>query len=434
MKRITKRDKYIKKESNIVKILVDMATPLDNQNLPPFNAPPSGTYNDTQAFRVLNEALKIPDAIKYLPSFSGNKCSLYDFLNNVDEILDIVKDAEGSPYYNAWLRAIRNKIVDQANDVLNTYGTSLSWAEIRCNLISHYSDKRSETSLIMDLHSLRQNESLETFYSQVIDILTHLTNLSSIHDKNCPEIRKAKSELYNKLCLNVFLAGLRDPIGQVVRSRNPTNIKEAFDFCLREQNIYYTRNQLYGNSKFSKPFQNTPKNNYVKNMSPQQRNSSETYHNNQTPNFKPPINMNNNNQKFNVPQQNAFNNPRFNVPQNNTPNFGQNSQKLPYQQRFSNNANFNQSQRFKFNGQTPMEVDKSGSFNNRYNKPNPFQPSGSKPNYVFEELRNSETYQNLDSYEPNYENIYEEEISATGPENELDEENFPLDCQISENT
>lgn len=49
------------------------------------------------------------------------------------------------------LRTIRNKIVGPANEALNMYGTPSIWENIKQNLITHYSDKRSETLLIRDI-------------------------------------------------------------------------------------------------------------------------------------------------------------------------------------------------------------------------------------------------------------------------------------------
>lgn len=196
--------------------------------------------------RVVNQ-LKIPDAIKDLPTFKGDKNGLYDFIQNVEEILTICRPAcNNNPTYTSIIiRAIRNKIIDDANDVLLMYGTEINWDQIRANLILHYADKRDETSLIRDLHRLSQgSDTVEKFFSRIIDILNTMTNGANINtprDENRLTVITAKQSLYNSMCLSVFLAGLREPMGSMIRAMRPTTLPEAFSFCLKEQNIGYMK-------------------------------------------------------------------------------------------------------------------------------------------------------------------------------------------------
>lgn len=186
-------------------------------------------------------SLKIPDAIKDLPKFEGNPRLLYDFITNVEEILLIVTSINNPTYGRILLRAIRNKIDGPANEVLNMYGTPLEWSQIKANLILHYADKRNETSLIKDLHNLRQlNKSIEQFYSEVIEIYSTIRNHIQIHN-NDPNVVKAKGDLYSEMCLNIFLTGLREPIGSTIRSMKPNSLAEAFANCIKEQNMAYFR-------------------------------------------------------------------------------------------------------------------------------------------------------------------------------------------------
>lgn len=101
-------------------------------------------------------SLTILDAIKDLPKYDGNPRLLFDFIDNVDEILSLLQMTSGTPYGQLLLRGIRNKIVGEANEVLNMYGTRLNWDQIKENLILHYADKRNETSLIKDFHNLKK--------------------------------------------------------------------------------------------------------------------------------------------------------------------------------------------------------------------------------------------------------------------------------------
>lgn len=205
-----------------------------NQSTQPTQGPAT---NQVEIFN----SLRIPDAIKDLPKFDGNQKLLYEFLNNVEEILLYIRGTDNTPYGQILLRAIRNKIEGQANEVLNMYGTPLIWDDIKNNLILHYSDKRTETSLIRDLHNVRQyNKAIEPFYGEIIEIQSSLCNNILIHEKD-PGVINAKKSLYSEMCLNSFLSGLNEPLGSRVRAMQPRSLAEALSCCVKEQNISYQR-------------------------------------------------------------------------------------------------------------------------------------------------------------------------------------------------
>lgn len=223
----------------------------------------SNSINIADVNNIFN-ALKIPDAVKDLPQFNGNPRLLYEFINNVEEILDLMGAINNTPYARIIMRAIRNKVTGQANEVLNMFGTPLDWNQIKTNLILHYSDKRNETSLIRDLHSLRQfSDTVEKFYSKIVEIMSTLNNHLRIHESD-PNVILAKSGLYSEMCLNTFLIGLKEPLGSTVRAMKPSNIQEAFNFCIKEQNSYYMQYTEYNIRPFRSPYvQQTNQNPYT---------------------------------------------------------------------------------------------------------------------------------------------------------------------------
>lgn len=207
--------------------------------------------NASIAMDVFN-SLRIPDAIKDVPTFDGNPRLLFDFINNVEEILSLIPQLNDNiNYKKVIIRSIRNKIIGQANEALNMYGTAIDWEEIRNNLIVHYSDKRNETTLIRDLHQIRQNQcTVETFYSEIIEVLSAMINHVKMHEKNVTVI-EAKLLLYQEMCLNTFLSGLRKPLGSTIRAMRPMKLTDALNFLL-------TRAKLHLFSKFSIPTTHFP--------------------------------------------------------------------------------------------------------------------------------------------------------------------------------
>lgn len=73
------------------------------------------------------------------------------------------------------------------------------------------------------------------------------------------------------MCLNVFLTGLRETIGSIIRAMRPESLPVALSYCLREQNVFYSRSQFQSNNKqtnYSPRQHNHPTNTYIDNSQP----------------------------------------------------------------------------------------------------------------------------------------------------------------------
>jgi hypothetical protein len=398
-------------------------------NMPNENSS-SGSSTPSVPVMDIYNSLRVPDAIKDLPQFNGNPRLLFDFLDNCEEILNFISVASGQPYGQLLLRAIRNKITGPANEVLNMYGTPLIWDEIKNNLILHYADKRNETSLIRDLHKVKQhNSTVEKFYSEIIEIYSSMVNHINIHETDTNVIA-AKKALYQEMSLNSFLTGLKEPLGSTIRAMKPLSLAEAFSFCIKEQNIFYSK------------FEN-------KNLPPQNPTSQNRNFNNQRippriqPNMQRPVYSNNR------PQFSRPFNPQF-IPRQPQQHFAYRNQQ-PF-----NNFSRNNSQTTPQNNPTPMDLGSSQvrNFNQSYNRNTPntnFFRQTRPPNFVSEELFNSverneplsdlqstensttnmknfafemenpsQYVQNLDSF---YENYYPIEENSSNSENYAQESN-----------
>lgn len=313
-----------------------------------------------QQLNTLVNHLKLPDCIKDLPVYKGNRTGLHDFIENVDEIVKLCEELIGrGKIPSTYLRAIRNKIQGEADEVLTMYGTELRWETIKNNLVNHYSDKRNETSLIKDLHSLYQgNDTIERFFSRIIEIQSALITHVKLHDAD-ETVRKAKETLYTEMCLNSFLAGIKEPLGSMIRARKPTNIADAYNLCIAEQNMFYLKNKMTtsstsNNNQYKKPLpplpsrnihlnpqifqnrfeqkQNQP--NYY-NHQPFKPNYNTTFRHNFQPTFKPPAILP---PKISNPEpmdtrsiQEPYKQYSIYPPQNRLPNVNQHSNKFNFQ-------------------------------------------------------------------------------------------------------
>lgn len=181
------------------------------------------------------KALQTPQIIRDLPCFNGDPVKLHSFIRSIDNLIPLIDSARGSAIHIIWIQAIRSKIIGDADNVLELYGTALDWNEIKNNLITHYSDRRDEVSLTKDLVGIKQTGTIEEFYSKVSHIVSLLVNLLNITEEN-PEVKTAKNQFYQQMGLKVFLAGLHHTIGPTIRAQTPKSLKDALRACLDEGN------------------------------------------------------------------------------------------------------------------------------------------------------------------------------------------------------
>ena len=359
---------------------------------------------------------QIVPLINIIQKFNGNPTKLHSFIEAVERVLPLIEQHRNQITYPAWLQAIRSKIVDDADNVLELYGTSVEWEDIKRNLITHYSDRRDEVSLINDLNMLKQTGTVHEFYNNIMHTISLLINLLNI-SRASEETKASKRTLYHDTGLRVFVRGLHNPVGPIIRAQRPANLVEALRLYVEEENNCYGR-QENRNSNYlqpslpPKPLKIQTPNPFLpkpRHIPPQQPmfNSNRLPQQHPFPNYNRPLQ-----QYFNVvnrPQQippNPFNQPppfaQFNhrppYPQNGHPNpfnrWGQGPNPNPFNQRpFERNAFAPRP--VQMARPVPMDVDQSIRSNkinyiNRNSRPN-FGNRG--PHFQFQEVYPHDHYE-----------------------------------------
>lgn len=211
------------------------------------------------------KSLQTPSTLRDIVPFDGNPIKLHQFLKAVDRIMPIMQRASNSPMFDVWMQAIRSKVIGDADTVLELYGTELNWDEIKSNLITHYHDKRDEVSLTRDLFKLSQTNTVQELYESISYIISLLINQLNFNEKDS-NVKTAKQKYYQEIGLKVFVAGLRPPLGPIIRAQQPSTLKEALRFCSEESNYNYVQSSF-------KPQTSSPSNASAvpKHISPQQQ-------------------------------------------------------------------------------------------------------------------------------------------------------------------
>lgn len=81
--------------------------------------------------RDVMDELQIPDGIKLLPTYDGDKELLTRFITSVERVMKLVTNVEKTSYGELLLGVIRDKIVGQADRTLIRERVKLNWVNIK---------------------------------------------------------------------------------------------------------------------------------------------------------------------------------------------------------------------------------------------------------------------------------------------------------------
>jgi len=117
------------------------------------------------------EAIKVIDLVETIPKYEGEAGKLDGFIGAVEQVLSLIKGEEISNIGIIALRAVRSKIIGQADKVLDLDESELNWDQIKKIFITHFKDKRYEQDLIMELTHIKEKKlELETLYTKVMTL------------------------------------------------------------------------------------------------------------------------------------------------------------------------------------------------------------------------------------------------------------------------
>lgn len=198
--------------------------------------------------------------LSIIPNFDGNPNKLYRFISASESILTHYFDKTNlANFQNVLLmNGILNKLEGRAEEVIAINGAD-SWDDIKNTLLQNFGDQRDENCLNQDLVNLRQkpNETPHQFHKRVLHLLNTICNYI---DLRCAEgERHSKRDFFTKQALKTFVAGLKEPLGPMIRAMRPTSLAQAIQFITEEENIKYYQRSNQFNPVFKKPvMQNRP--------------------------------------------------------------------------------------------------------------------------------------------------------------------------------
>jgi len=264
---------------------VEQSTNSNNMDSGNASAPLSPTTSATST--VINTNLNPTDILAFieqLPTFEGHPSNLDKFITSAEELLFLIRSVDKTPYGQLLLRAVRNKIVGKADDALTLCDTRLNWDDIKTNLKRLYTSKRTEAMILREIQTLPNDLTMGKLFYSIIKMRNELITIAKDMDTTGNALA-TKRTLYDDICLNAFIIGLKDPLRTIIRIRNPDTIEKAYEYGQMEQSFFFqnSNRQVEGRRRdnptdrgrpYPKNNQQEPKlsNNNGRNISHQQTN------------------------------------------------------------------------------------------------------------------------------------------------------------------
>lgn len=352
--------------------------------------------------------------LNMIPEFNGQTELLPRFLEISEKLVKkFYNTVDVTDFQNEYLMSsILAKVKGEAAVNISSCVIN-NWNDLKVALLNAYADKRDIYTLTIEMVEYKQeNESPFDFYTRIQQILNLQTSYIATHSEGNESVLLVN--YHRQLALRVLLRGLKDPLGSLMRTKNPGDLNSALnmltnDFQLETSHVKITK------PKFSnhKPVQNIQNKTGLQNRFIR-------------PNYQPQL------QLTNFPQNSQFTQRKFYPNQNAGPSTAQNV--------------FRPNQSNILPKPVPMSVSTTNTFKpgqNSHIQNRPYRPNNNyfknntniRPNYVVEELFNIDDQPSVelpddDRYDETVENSQQEFFQEIASENECVELNDPNSDQI----
>lgn len=221
------------------------------------------------------DGLSVPDPIKIIPNYAGEPKLLIPWIDSVDQKLTYCKNLIGDPAAVAiamplWTGIIRDRIINEANDVLIRNQTRLDWEEIKNDLREELGDKRDLATLCSKISQLKQsyNQDLTLFYNECKKLLADINAKLLINDETA-SCAKILMKNYETMIVNAFIDGLSENLSSLTRIYRPKQLSEAYQCALEQHNAIQRRRDKFTFRNNNPPFRPTiPSQPYLQRSSP----------------------------------------------------------------------------------------------------------------------------------------------------------------------
>lgn len=214
-------------------------------------------YLGTLVSKNESDPFRIPDPIKSLPPYDGNRRQLAAWLRSAESTFDLFSNVSISKK-RMYLQAIMNKLEGKARDTICLAGEIDTFEEFKTILMDALGD-RQELSTYKS--QLWQNKMLEgmtiyNYYQKTKEIVQNIKTLSK-QNETFRTHWEAINLFIDQDALAAFVTGLRKPYFGYAQAARPKDIEEAYAFLCK-----FTSNEKASlkTRQFTQNAQKTPPN------------------------------------------------------------------------------------------------------------------------------------------------------------------------------
>lgn len=210
---------------------------------------------------------RIPDPIKSLPTYDGNRRQLSAWISTAKNTLEAFKAHVTEVQFNMYTTAVLNKIEGKAKDILCLAGNPQHFDDVADILTNAIGDRQELSTYKCQLwqNKMNENTSIHRYFQRTKELVQNIKILA----KQNPKYQQSWDAIgcfIDEDALAAFIAGLRDPYFGHVQAARPRDIEDAYAFLckFRSQQITAsrtekqdTRSDTKSFTKNRKPFQKT---------------------------------------------------------------------------------------------------------------------------------------------------------------------------------
>lgn len=211
------------------------------------------TINTTsKSINNIMSTLTLPEALRLVPEFDGNKAQLHQFINACETVLTLIAEENKVNFF----KVLKLKLKDKAYDIVK-YDTLKDFDELRIKLMNQFLETRTLETIQMELVTVKQkSHENETDFANRVERLLSDLNTACIPANTADSKSKPIIDLNARTALRAFQEGLREPIKLLVKASRFSTLKAATDAAISEGKQYplpdikQRPNNQYSQSKF----------------------------------------------------------------------------------------------------------------------------------------------------------------------------------------
>lgn len=202
---------------------------------------------------------RIPDPIKSLPSFDGNRKQLTAWLTTAEETLNLFKDRISDQLFKMYVTAVTNKIEGKAKDILCLAGNPKEFELIKDVLINALGDRQELSTYKCQLwqHKMTDGMSIHKYYQRSKELIQNIKTLAKqkeVYKENWVAI----NTFIDEDGLAAFISGLKGTYFGHAQAARPKDIEDAYAFLCKFKSQEIVANSIADKQhKQNKPPLNT---------------------------------------------------------------------------------------------------------------------------------------------------------------------------------